>query len=685
MRNSVIFNMQRIKSFVPFVLLLLTVISIGLATLVEEFWGTRTAQETIYHALWFQCLWGAVVLFGSIILYRFRQVLNWASWGLHLAFVLILCGALTTSLTSQKGMLHLRTGETMSRFLTEDGRLLPLPFTAQLNSFRIVYYPGTEAPMDYVSELSCLKDGSKVAEGSISMNRIMQVEGYRLYQSSYDEDRQGSWLSVNYDPYGTPLTYAGYAWLALSMIAILFHRRSELRTLLSHPLLKRSGILGLFLLTSLFIQAEPLKVVNRQQADSMGYKQVIYNDRVMPLNTLARDFTQKLYGKPSYKNLSAEQVLMGWMIYPSEWQKEPMIKMKSEELKAELGIQGSYCTLEDLFNTDGTYRLQALWEREMGSNSKLTKSIQEMDEKVGLILMLTEGTLVQPLPEDGSVQRLSGMRVQAEVLYNKANFSKILFMVNLTLGFLCFFVFLYRLLNKTPGSYINDKPFRVLIWPITLIMLLAYVLRWYIAGQIPLSNGYETMQFIALSVLVITCALYRKLPYILSFGYILSGFTLLVAYLGQMNPQITPLMPVLNSPWLSSHVSLIMFSYALFAFTALNAILALCLKNKEQVELLTVISRILLYPATFCLGVGIFLGAVWANVSWGSYWSWDPKESWALVSFLLYGMVFHKKSLPITRNITVFHWYMLLCFASILMTYFGVNYLLGGMHSYSGA
>lgn len=677
--------MQRIKSFVPFVLLLLTVISIGLATLVEEFWGTRTAQETIYHALWFQCLWGAVVLFGSIILYRFRQALNWASWGLHLAFVLILCGALTTSLTSQKGMLHLRTGETMNRFLTEDGRLLPLPFTAQLNSFRIVYYPGTEAPMDYVSELSCLKDGSKVAEGSISMNRIMQVEGYRLYQSSYDEDRQGSWLSVNYDPYGTPLTYAGYAWLALSMIAILFHRRSELRTLLSHPLLKRSGILGLFLLTSLFIQAEPLKVVNRQQADSMGYKQVIYNDRVMPLNTLARDFTQKLYGKPSYKNLSAEQVLMGWMIYPSEWQKEPMIKMKSEELKAELGIQGSYCTLEDLFNTDGTYRLQALWEREMGSNSKLTKSIQEMDEKVGLILMLTEGTLVQPLPEDGSVQRLSGMRVQAEVLYNKANFSKILFMVNLTLGFLCFFVFLYRLLNKTPGSYINDKPFRVLIWPITLIMLLAYVLRWYIAGRIPLSNGYETMQFIALSVLVITCALYRKLPYILSFGYILSGFTLLVAYLGQMNPQITPLMPVLNSPWLSSHVSLIMFSYALFAFTALNAILALCLKNREQVVLLTVISRILLYPATFCLGVGIFLGAVWANVSWGSYWSWDPKESWALVSFLLYGMVFHKKSLPITRNITVFHWYMLLCFASILMTYFGVNYLLGGMHSYSGA
>lgn len=677
--------MQKIKSFIPFFLLLLVVIAIGSATLVEEFWGTPTAQETIYHAFWFQCLWTAVVLFGGIILYRFRRALNWASWGLHLAFVLILGGALTTSLTSQKGMLHLRTGEPTDRFLTEDGQLSPLPFAAQLNSFRIVCYPGTEAPMDYVSELTCTKDGETLSKGTISMNRIMQIDGYRLYQSSYDEDSQGSWLSVNYDPYGTPLTYAGYTLLTISMIAILFHRRSQLRSLLSHPLLKRGGILGGLLLFCLGLQAEPLQVVNRQQADSMGYKQVIYNDRVMPFNTLARDFTQKLYGKPSYRNLSAEQVLIGWMMYPSEWQKEPMIKMKSAELKAELGIQDTYCALEDLFNTDGTYRLQGLWEREMNTNSKLAKAIQEVDEKVGLILMLSEGTLVQSLPEDGSVQRLSDTRIRAEVLYNKANFSKILFMVNLTLGFLCFFVFLYRLLNRQPSPYINDTPFRVLLWPITLIMVLAYALRWYIAGRIPLSNGYETMQFIALSVLLITCALYRRLPYIVSFGYILSGFTLLVAYLGQMNPQITPLMPVLNSPWLSSHVSLIMFSYALFAFTAINAVLALCLKNSEQVELLTVISRILLYPATFCLGVGIFLGAVWANVSWGSYWSWDPKESWALVSFLLYGVVFHKHSLPITRSATAFHWYMLLCFASILMTYFGVNYLLGGMHSYSGA
>ena len=149
------------------------------------------------------------------------------------------------------------------------------------------------------------------------------------------------------------------------------------------------------------------------------------------------------------------------------------------------------------------------------------------------------------------------------------------------------------------------------------------------------------------------CSIVASLSHFLRF--LLSGFALLVSYLGQMNPQITPLMPVLVSPWLSIHVSLIMMSYALLAFIMLNGILALCLRKKEtenhitggderednRVEQLTLLSRLLLYPATFFLGAGIFLGAVWANVSWGRYWAWDPKEVWALITFLVYGVAFH--------------------------------------------
>ena len=156
-------------------------------------------------------------------------------------------------------------------------------------------------------------------------------------------------------------------------------------------------------------------------------------------------------------------------------------------------------------------------------------------------------------------------------------------------------------------------------------------------------------------------------------------------------------MPVLLSPWLSIHVSLIMISYALFAFMMLNGLLAFCIGGwrkenvgneipngrKIRVKQLMLLSRLMLYPAVFCLGAGIFIGAVWANVSWGRYWAWDPQEVWALITFMIYGAAFHGQSLAIFRQPRFFHCYMVLAFLTVLMTYFGVNYLLGGMHSYA--
>lgn len=108
-------------------------------------------------------------------------------------------------------------------------------------------------------------------------------------------------------------------------------------------------------------------------------------------------------------------------------------------------------------------------------------------------------------------------------------------------------------------------------------------------------------------------------------------------------------------------------------------------RQDNRIEQLTLVSRLLLYPATFFLGAGIFLGAVWANVSWGRYWAWDPKEVWALITFLVYGAAFHSQSLRIFRKPLFFHIYMILAFLTVLMTYFGVNYVLGGMHSYANS
>lgn len=586
--------------------------------------------------------------------------------------------------------MHLTVGNEVRTFQEADSKkIVELPFALRLDSFRIEYYPGTKAPADYISYIHGVPP--------VSMNQIYSHQGFRFYQSSFDEDWQGSWLTVNYDPWGIGVTYAGYILLGLSMIVMLIDRRGEFRRLLRHPLLKKGLFLMLLCFSAGVLQAQQrrsLPALARGQADSLARKQVIYNDRVVPFNTLARDFVLKLTGKTSYGGMTPEQVLGGWLLRPEVWQNEPMIYIKSAELREKLHLTSSYARLTDLF--DGNrYRLQEFWHGEQNRQHKMSsleKAVIEADEKVELILMLRNGTLIRPLPKDGSVKPLSEMKITMELLYNRIPFSKWLFMINLTAGFLAFFRLIYRGVKRQKSMTVAmdgrwgrafDTSLVVVLYGAFLFHLLGYVLRWYIGGRIPLSNGYETMQFLALCTLLIACLLQKRFPFTLPFGFLLSGFALLVSYLGQMNPQITPLMPVLVSPLLSTHVSLIMMSYALFAFMMLNGILALCLRRSAR--MLMLLSRLLLYPAVFFLGIGIFLGAVWANVSWGRYWAWDPKEVWALITFMVYGVAFHAHSLRKFRKPLFFHVYMIVAFLTVLMTYFGVNFFLGGMHSYANS
>lgn len=213
-------------------------------------------------------------------------------------------------------------------------------------------------------------------------------------------------------------------------------------------------------------------------------------------------------------------------------------------------------------------------------------------------------------------------------------------------------------------------------------------LRWTISGTIPMANGYETMLFVAWTVMLLSLLLSFRFPIMLTCGFLMSGFFLLVSHISQMDPQITHVMPVLNSPLLSIHVSIIMMGFALLSLTFINAITALTVKliNRDatrQMAALQSLSLLFLYPAATTLGIGIFVGAIWANVSWGEYWGWDPKEVWALITFMVYAAALHLKTLPALRRPVAFHVFMLLAFLTILMTYFGVNYILGGMHSYA--
>ena len=269
---------------------------------------------------------------------------------------------------------------------------------------------------------------------------------------------------------------------------------------------------------------------------------------------------------------------------------------------------------------------------------------------------------------------------KAERINNAFPFATILFMANLTLGFIALFYTIYRMMKKREIKVLNIA-LPILLGISFLALTFGLALRWIISGNIPMSNGYESMLTVAWLVMLISILMQLRIRIVMVFGFLISGFFLLVSHINQMDPAIGQMMPVLNSPLLSIHVSIIMMSYALLSLTFICGIMGICLRSHG--EELQALSRIFLYPALTTMGFGIFIGAIWANVSWGNYWSWDSKETWALVTFMIYAVVVHTQSLPVFRKPLVYHIYITLAFLSIAMTYFGVNYFLTGMHSYA--
>ena len=269
---------------------------------------------------------------------------------------------------------------------------------------------------------------------------------------------------------------------------------------------------------------------------------------------------------------------------------------------------------------------------------------------------------------------------KAERINNAFPFATILFMANLTLGFIALFYTIYRMTKKREIKVLNIA-LPILLGVSFLALTFGLALRWIISGNIPMSNGYESMLTVAWFVMLISILMQLRIRIVMVFGFLLSGFFLLVSHINQMDPAIGQMMPVLNSPLLSMHVSIIMMSYALLSLTFICGIMGICMRSHG--EELQALSRVFLYPALTCMGFGIFIGAIWANVSWGNYWSWDSKETWALITFMIYAVVVHTQSLPVFRKPLVYHIYITLAFLSIAMTYFGVNYFLTGMHSYA--
>ena len=221
------------------------------------------------------------------------------------------------------------------------------------------------------------------------------------------------------------------------------------------------------------------------------------------------------------------------------------------------------------------------------------------------------------------------------------------------------------------------------MWVALPVSFLFLCVLWYGRGVFPAANGAEALMLLVLFVMLLAVALGRKKHFKLLSRVlvIVAAMFFVVAALG-LNDN-SDVQPILRTPLLGIHVTTIIIAYALLACTAVNAVIALCLKDEKRKAQQALLGRLLLYPATMLLAGGIFIGAVWANLSWGRYWGWDPKEVWALVTLLVCSVGFHSHSLRFISKPVAFHVFCIVAFMAVLFTFFGVNYLLGGLHSYA--
>lgn len=282
-----------------------------------------------------------------------------------------------------------------------------------------------------------------------------------------------------------------------------------------------------------------------------------------------------------------------------------------------------------------------------------------------------------------------------EKTYNDIASSKIWAMACVTIELIMFFYFVWTTASQRRPSRAIVRSLNIGLIVVLIHLTACITMRGLISHHLPLSNGFETMQALAWICFALTLIIQIKtLPLggvgeeSLPFGYLVGGLSLMVAMMSESNPAITNLMPVLHSPLLSLHVMVIMIAYALLAFMALNGISAYIFSRQKsdmsnETQRLARTSLIMLYPAVFLLTTGIFIGAVWANVSWGRYWGWDSKEVWALITMMIYALPFHRESIAWFRKPMHLHLYFIIAFLSVLMTYFGVNYFLTGLHSYA--
>ncbi|EMO3061722.1 cytochrome c biogenesis protein CcsA [Campylobacter jejuni] len=652
-----------------------------------------------------------------------------------------------------------------------------LPFDIYLRDFVLDRYPGSMSPASYASEIT-VKNNNENFDYRIFMNNVLDYDGYRFYQSSYDQDEKGTVLSVNKDPGKIP-TYIGYFLLCLGMFMNFLNPHSRFRTLarlINKDTLKHTSVIIFILLLSFgsektFAQDlnSTLPVVNTNHAKALAtlIVQKSADGRMVPFDTLSREILEKIHQSDSYKGQNSNAVMLSMLVDVDKWQMEPFILMPQNQAVRDaianiLEIPSAkYISYKDFFDENNRYKLQKYVENANRKNPNargvFDKEIIKLDERANVVNLVFSGELFKFIPvqnnpnnvwlapfsavttlkgdeghivlaliqnyfsavenafKDGNWTRAdeglkfikeyqekigykvmpSKTKVEMEIFSNKAEIFVKLAPVYLIAGFLLLIlVFSKMVVPNLKISFIFKVVYVLNVLAFT-IHTVGLGLRAYLSGHAPWSNGYESMVYIAWALSLSGIFFSRKSPIALSLTSILSGVVLMVAHLSEMNPQITNLVPVLNSYWLSIHVSVITASYGFLGLCALLGIFTLflmCFLKKDgkynlnilrNITEATRINEMAMIFGLCLLTVGNFLGAIWANESWGRYWSWDSKETWALVSILVYAAILHLRMIPKYCNQFVFALWSMFAYWVIIMTYFGVNYFLTGLHSYA--
>jgi cytochrome c-type biogenesis protein CcsB len=666
---------------------------------------------------------------------------------------------------------------------------IELPFSVHLNDFILERYAGSESPSSYASEVTLIDSRNKVTlNHRIFMNNVLDYEGYRFFQSSYDPDEKGTILSVNHDFWGTWVSYFGYMLLAAGFILTLFNPSSRfqvLRRIIVDIRKKRKALTTTLLLlfalgTSGLAQDNNQRVVDAAHAEKFG--QLItqtVSGRFEPVNSLAYDVLHKITRKDKFDiagrgKMDAMQVFMDMLLNPEFWKQQKIVYIKEQSVRDILGIKTKEASFIDFFDDNAKYKLQDYAEKAFrkkpADQNNFDKEILKLDERANVFMMVFQGSILKLFPIQNSpthtwtswdekdaktllggslkiinddlqlsefnyysllqdylvetersmktgdysrpdkilgyisaIQRqvsVSGLlpstaKVNAEIFYNKAEIFIVLRNVyaGLSLALLLLaFIDNVRTRKSRIITFLLNACI-VILAVAFLYQTFGMALRAYILGYAPWSNGYEALLLVAWGTLLAGFSFVRYSKITLAATSLLAFFILMTASHSSYDPQLTVLSPVLKSYWLIIHVAVLTISYGFLGLGFILGIMNLFIfafktrKNYRRLDLLilelTHINEMNITIGIVLATVGTFLGGVWANESWGRYWGWDAKETWALIIVITYTLLLHFRFIPGLKSKYMFNVSAVLSFGSVLMTFFGVNYFLSkGMHSY---